>query len=131
MRSAWTTVGLAAWLGFAVALRATPAIADPGELNPIFAPLTELPRAALDGANGKGIKDLTQNATLTVNGVGPQQQDSAALTALPTIANHFNGDNAIAAGAFSDSRVFAAIVQNNGSFVNIQNMLAVEVNMTR
>ena len=138
--NATARVGLMAFVGLAAAaLVAGPAVADPdkpivgsstGDLNAVFAPMRELPRDVLDGANGKGIGDLEQNATLIVNGTGLEQQPGAALQALQQVPNgSFTGNNSIAASAFSDSRVFAAVVQNNGSYVNIQNLLAVEVNM--
>ena len=127
MRNARERIGLALCLGLAAAAFLTgPAAADSEDLNPVFAPMTELPRAALDGANGKGVEDVAQNATLIVNGT---QDGGAALSGLPDLSGQFTGNNAIDAGAFSGSQVFAAIVQNNGSFVNIQNLLAVEVNM--
>jgi hypothetical protein len=128
-------LGMTAFVGFVmVALLGGPAMADPdqpatGDVNAVFAPMRELPRDVLDRANGKGISDLEQTATLTVNGTNPQE-DSAALQSLQTLpSGSFTGDNSIAASAFSGSQVFAAIVQNNGSYVNIQNLLAVEVNM--
>lgn len=120
----------------AVAFLAGPAIAGSDDVNPVFAPLNQVPRAALDQANGKGISNVTQSGSLIVNGVEPGPEGAApaeeggTVAALPTIAGEFTGSNTIAASAFSNSRVFAAIVQNNGSFVNIQNLMVVEVNMS-
>jgi hypothetical protein len=133
--SANARVGMVAFVGVvATGLLASPAAAGSdeataGDVNPVFAPMRELPRNVLDRANGKGVGDLKQNATLIVNGTAPQQE-SAALQSLQSVpSGGFTGNNAIAASAFSDSQVFAAIVQNNGSYVNIQNLMAVEVNM--
>ena len=113
-------VGMMAFVGV-VAAAVFAGSADAGsdemnatDVNPVFAPMRELPRAALDHSN-----ELVA-----------QDEEGAALQALQQLPNNgFVGNNSIAASAFSDSRVFAAVVQNNGSYVNIQNLLAVEVNM--
>jgi len=121
---------IAAVGGFAASFVVGPAQAGPDDVNPVFAPMAELPRAGLDAARGRGAGDLVLNSSLTVNGVSPEAggEDGAPASgfgSLPAV----NGDNSIAAGAFSSSEVFAAIVQNNGSFVNIQNLMVVNVKM--
>ncbi len=115
------TIGFIAGAVLLVAgLGAAPALAGPDDINPVFAALPAIPEAELDGASGKG--DVVQDSTvsggvLTIN-------ELCTTTCTPVA-----GTNTIDGSAFSGSTVFAAITQNTGSFVSVQNLLIVEVDI--
>ncbi len=119
MRKTLTIGFIAGAALFAVSVVAGPALAGPDDINPVFAALQEIPQAELDGASGKGDVDMDS----TVSGI---------LTIPPLCTNTCSSDagtNTIDGSAFSGSTVFAAITQNTGSFVSIQNLLVVEVDI--
>ncbi len=103
---------LAAALAGAVGSFATGAAAGEPDANPVFAALAPVDAARLEGTRGRGV---VQESTFTASA---------------TDTNITAGDNSIAAGAFSDSQVFAAVVQNTGSFVSVQNLMTVNVNIS-
>lgn len=86
------------------------------DINPVFASLPQMGGTALEGARGLGAEDIVQQVEFA-----PSVTDS-------TIQS--GGVNSIADGAFSNSEVFAAVVQNTGNFVSVQNLLAVNVTIS-
>ena len=120
MRKTLTSGFIAGAVLLVAGLGAAPALAGPDDINPVFAALPAIPEAELDGASGKGDVDMDS----TVSG--------GMLMILPLCTNTCSSDagtNMIDGSAFSGSTVFAAITQNTGSFVSVQNLLVVEVDI--
>lgn len=120
MRKTITSGFIAGTVLLVAGLGAGPALAGPDDINPVFAALPAIPEAELDGASGKG--DVDMDATVS----------GGILTINPlctTTCTPVAGTNTIDGSAFSGSTVFAAITQNTGSFVSVQNLLVVEVDI--
>ena len=103
----------------AASLSAAPALAGPDDINPVFAALPEMPAAELDGTSGRGAvtQGSTVSGTLMINPI------------CTATCSSDTGNNIIDGSVFAGSSVFAAVVQNTGSFVSVQNLLVVEVEM--
>ena len=90
------------------------------DLNPVFSALPQMTPAEMVEAEGKG-STVSFNATLNFDGAPTESLPDLGIT---------SGDNFIGDNAFSGSgSSFTSIVQNTGSNVVIQNLLAVNMNM--
>lgn len=97
---------------------AAPVSAD--DLNPVFSALPQMTPAEMADAEGKG-STVNFNATLNYNGVPAESLPDLGITT----GDNIIGDNAFSGGGAS----FTSVVQNTGSDVVIQNLLAVNMNM--
>lgn len=95
-------------------------LAGADDLNPVFSALPQMAESEMSNAAGKG-STINFEATLNFNGEATDNLPDLGIA---------TGDNIIGDNAFSGmGSSFTNIVQNTGSNVVVQNLLAVNMNM--